>query len=218
MFFLKLIIFCFFIFPFFCCLGFTLEEDDEFKLFCQTQYIIYFIKSLLKEYKNVVCAIPGQEKMCGSNPYYHQTKLGLFLGYFNGYPSSLWTPWGYVNLFQYKCGNMTLFIEDLFSQIEVELYREEIQGNDKYRYGPVYRIIKVKNEDIPYAKEKERKDYIELWTIDNIWRNLDARYKKEVNVNHLTKYECCDEDRTRNCHPGNPNYMVIIKQSINNNI
>lgn len=82
----------------------------------------------------------------GANPFYNQTLNGLYLEYYYGTPSKVWTPWGewhfaVTQLYEIK-------LDDFMSQLSVREHIPEhntVQGT----IGPVYAILAIDGVELP---------------------------------------------------------------------
>jgi len=76
------------------------------------------------------------------NPYYNQTKQGLFFEIYYGSPGHLWTPWGKWNFAGSSSGFWDNILLDILSMFDVKMY-QEMYHTEMGGYGPVYSLHKV---------------------------------------------------------------------------
>lgn len=87
----------------------------------------------------------------GVNPYYSRTTTGLYLEFYYGYPSKLWTPggrWNFVGSTHTPAYvNKDDLVEPFMCHLTTELHRPMTQ--DKWGcYGPIYAIHQVEGDDV----------------------------------------------------------------------
>lgn len=120
----------------------------------------------------------------GVNPYYSRTTTGLYLQFYYGYPSKLWTPggrWDFVGSTVTPGGvNKDDLVEPFMIRLTTSLHQPITQ--DRWGcYGPVYAIHQIEGEDVetPGAvTEFTRDGYLDMkqaWAALAEWETADAR-------------------------------------------
>jgi hypothetical protein len=105
------------------------------------------------------------------NPYYDQTKSGLFLEMYYGMPSSLWTPWGKWSIGGSGSGNFSEVNKKVLERLGAVLHIA--QYNDKMgTQGPVYKLTKIDDVDLPEAKIELRENFAEYYEVHTAWKKL----------------------------------------------
>lgn len=105
------------------------------------------------------------------NPYYNQTKSGLFIEFYYGSPQKLWTPWGEFHVWRCMSGGSEKAFRDYLTeafgaQVYKELYRSEAG-----EHGPYLSLHSLDGQPLPepamFPKGTLRTPYDELkksWT------------------------------------------------------
>ncbi len=114
------------------------------------------------------------------NPFYCQTDQGLFLEYYYGLPSKVWTPWGewdFVGSTSHTAGDEKKFLPKFLERVGAVLVVAEY--NDRQgTHGPIYAIRHVDNTNLPKPQNRERQNYLEYEVSKKAWKNMTKRWKK----------------------------------------
>lgn len=127
----------------------------------------------------------------GANPFYSQTASGLFVEYYYGHPSKVWTPWGYwhfVSHVGYSGNPWPSILERVLERLGATEYIAE-RSEEWGVYGPVYALSKVDDIELPEPTVRERQNYLEYSVANQAWKNMTQRY----NTEHSTTVEPKDE-------------------------
>jgi hypothetical protein len=108
----------------------------------------------------------------GPNPFYNQTKQGIFLEMYYGLPSSLWTPWGKWSIGGSGCGNFNEVNEKIFERLGAQLHIRQ-QDTNMGTYGPVYRLTKVDDIELPVAEVEHHSKFAEYEEVKIAWKNME---------------------------------------------
>lgn len=118
----------------------------------------------------------------GSNPFYNQTRSGLFLEEYYGSPSKLWTPWGY---WQFGGGGggigsaLSKARENVMARLGYTVYKE-LENNNMGSFGPVYAITSFDGEELPNPVAlSSKKEFMAYEDADKYWNALNDRYMQE---------------------------------------
>lgn len=116
----------------------------------------------------------------GVNPFYSQTDSGLFLEYYYGHPSKIWTPWGYLG-FTGSCitsGNAPWeeILDSFLERLGAILFTPE-QDESFGVVGPVYALHKVDDMKLPEPRLREKQNYLEYEVVKEAWKNMANRYQ-----------------------------------------
>jgi len=124
-----------------------------------------------------------EERRDSPNPYYSQTKTGLFLELYYGLPNTLWTPWG-----KYKIGGSGsgsgnewgLVVSELCDRFGAILVVEKRYVNGPFggEYGPIYSLSKVDDLILPPAKALSRDLFVEYGESKRQWQDMEDRLGK----------------------------------------
>lgn len=124
----------------------------------------------------------------GVNPFYNQTEIGLFVEYYYGHPSKVWTPWGYFHFtgsVGYSGNAPWDDISDNFTRrLGATLYLPE-KNTKAGTYGPVYAVHTVDSINLPEPKVRERQNFLEYEVAKNAWKNMSKRYVKRTRFQKL---------------------------------
>ncbi len=87
----------------------------------------------------------------GANPYHHQTASGLYLEFYYGYPSKLWTPWGEWSFGGSHSTPAGVIAEQVcaafMERLTLDLYKAGHQSEWGY-FGPYYAVQRIEGEQI----------------------------------------------------------------------
>lgn len=89
----------------------------------------------------------------GVNPYYNRTSSGLYLEFYYGFPSKIWTPGGYWSMTgSTSClfGEVEELAARFMSRVDVRLTEAGSQSKWGY-YGPVYAIVAIDGDPVEWA-------------------------------------------------------------------
>lgn len=94
---------------------------------------------------------PAGHRAGGVNPYYNRTTSGLYLEFYYGYPSKIWTPGGYWTMTGSTMTPAGVSREELVAQfmrhLETTLYMPE--SHSKWgTFGPVYKLLAIDGQPI----------------------------------------------------------------------
>lgn len=106
----------------------------------------------------------------GANPFYNQTANGLYLEFYYGSPSEVWTPWGKWHFAAAQSRYVDL--EGFMARLTV---REEVPEMHKARgtYGPVYALLAIDGEKLPEPQLlTDRQQYFEYEAVLEEWPRL----------------------------------------------
>jgi hypothetical protein len=109
-----------------------------------------------------------------------QTRTGLYLDFYNGIPSRLWTQWGVLNFARNGSSNRDQVAElaaAVKSKLGLRTHQENYFELDKVTTGPIYGLLVVDGKDLPEPSLKESRD--EFMPYDEAcakWAELTAMY------------------------------------------
>lgn len=146
------------------------SEDSlhNFKRFSQLLRISEIMRDYIEEGSDEEESV--QDRI---NPYYNQTHRGFFLEDYYGTPNCLHTPWGEYSLRQGArfTGNHEEFLERLGAKI----CKPEV-NNGQGTFGPVYRIHKIDDEELPSPVERPGSVYKDYEEVHRDWDQLVDQY------------------------------------------
>lgn len=97
------------------------------------------------EYVNDPYDTSASYRAGGVNALNNQTLNGLYLEFYYGLPSKIWTPWGYWHFAAAQAGQTDL--KGFMSRLTVrEHVPEQIEWG---HYGPIYAVLAVDGEELP---------------------------------------------------------------------
>lgn len=135
------------------------KQHGNYELFKVVQKIFKIAEEVRKEAKeqNLAEVGSGQKDWPGINPYYNQTKQGLFLS-IESYPHSLFTPWGEAMLFGGGSGSYFGFLalsQAFLNRLKTvfETTTEFFSNEDKVKFYEI--IAPIKREDIDKDKSMD---------------------------------------------------------------
>ncbi len=114
----------------------------------------------------------------GINPYFNQTKCGLYLEEYYGLPSVIYTPIGKWTIIGVGDGVSKLLMEHLMEHLKETLGLElDAEGKQEIwgHFGPVWRITKWENRKLPEAFMKKGTEYIEYERAKEIYAQFLKR-------------------------------------------
>jgi hypothetical protein len=154
-------------------------EDDE--LFAAVGKIIGIFFDELERW-DTKKTIWVERRDEGVNPFYNQTETGLFLEFYYGHPSQIWTPWGHVKFTgSVSCSGISPWdkINDAFlERLGAKLFVPE--KHEKWGvYGPVFAIHKVDEMELPEPQLRERQDFLEYEVAKEAYENMAGRVQIE---------------------------------------
>lgn len=112
------------------------------------------------------------------NPYYNQTSDGLFLEFYYGIPSSLWTPWGNWRFGGDGCGYWESILPLILEQFDATLHQPLRRGS-MGEFGPVYALHKVGDVSLPDPIELDNAAYTSYDDSRLAWEELTLQYKQQ---------------------------------------
>lgn len=94
----------------------------------------------------------------GPNPYYNRTSSGLYLEFYYGTPSRLWTPWGQWHI----CGSVTRAQgvsndeqnAGFLARLTIEVARP-LKKTEMGEFGPTYKVLALDGVPLPEPGEIE---------------------------------------------------------------
>lgn len=108
----------------------------------------------------------------GVNPFHHQTESGLFLEFSYGYPSKVWTPWGYWYFAAAQPSEAEL--NAFMARLTVRLHSPVKELTSGF-YGPVYAILAIDGEALPEpVLLTDQRQYTDEDIADAEWQRLFA--------------------------------------------
>ena len=146
----------------------------DYKLYCAARRVA-----------NLICDAASRHKLWfadqrsqGSNPFYNQTANGLFLEFYYGGPSSLWTPWGKYSFRGSSSGNWDKMWEELSGLLGAALYKPE-QNTEMGCFGPVFALHKLEGGVLPEPIELAKTHFDPYEKVKNAWDEMTMRYQSE---------------------------------------
>lgn len=113
----------------------------------------------------------------GVNPFYHQTGNGLYLEFYYGGPSKVWTPWGEWTFAAAQPYETDL--EGFMSRLTVREYIAE-RTTDMGVFGPVYAILAINGKPLPEPERlTDRRQYLQ-------YEDAKAQWEKFFGTNYPT--------------------------------
>jgi hypothetical protein len=108
----------------------------------------------------------------GVNPLYRRTASGLYLEFYYGYPSKIWTPGGRWSMTGSTITRPYVNKEDLvapfMARLTTRLYESE--RHDRWRsYGPVYAILAIDGDPV---EEPGPVDHLDYSAVKEQWDDL----------------------------------------------
>ncbi len=152
---------------------------DDFELYTLIRHIADLILSYAnKGTENGRIWVEDRRKE-GSNPYYNQTADGLFLEFYYGHPSKLWTPWGEWEFTGSGSGNWEPFLPEILERLGAELHEPE-RHSKMGVFGPVYALRKVDDTVLPDPIALDNKAYDSYEDVNKAWKKLTEKYREVV--------------------------------------
>ena len=150
-------------------------EDDQLYFAVRKIADIFFEEIERFDKENLISI---EKRDDGVNPFYNQTESGLFVEYYYGHPSKIWTPWGY---FQFT-GSVSYrgdapwkeILEAFLQRLGATLFIPE-QRKSYGMVGPVYAIHKVDDLDLPESKVRENQNFLEYNVSKKAWEAMEKR-------------------------------------------
>ena len=131
-----------------------LQKNTEYDLFKVIQQIHDLVDEARSDsIKDGTKIHSGKEAWPEPNPFYKQTKKGLFLRGTN----ELWTPWGKISLTNGGCGTYWGFLsfkQQLLKKIKTKFVQIAKQGYGT-KHNPEYYILKSKNFNLKQLVKKQ---------------------------------------------------------------
>ena len=115
------------------------------------------------------------------NPYFDQTESGLFLEFYYGHPSKVWTPWGYYGFSGSGSGRWDEETPKILERLGAILFSPE-QDTKAGVIGPVYALLRVDGVQLPEPKLRKPQNYLEYEVAMRAWENMTKRYEAEHKV------------------------------------
>lgn len=109
------------------------------------------------------------------NPFYNQTEQGLFLEFYYGMPSSLWTPWGKWGFGGSGMGHFGHIEAKVAEEFDATLHMP-LQTTRMGEFGPVYALHRVGNVQLPEPKEREHDSYLSYDDAKEAWKGLGGNW------------------------------------------
>ena len=142
----------------------TINQERVERLIQQCRRIAAIFDELLP---NTALDAPGH-RVGGVNPYYNRTESGLYLEFYYGYPSKIWTPGGYWMMTGSTStpGGVTAaeLVEPFMVRLTTDPHHPMSQSLHGC-YGPVYKILQIEGEDVeepgPVQRFHKSTDYLE---------------------------------------------------------
>ncbi len=111
------------------------------------------------------------------NPFYNQTKQGLFLEVYYGAPSVLWTPWGKWGFTGPAYGDLSKTTKEFLRRLGAVMCVKERTSNLVGVYGPVYALYRIDDQPLPAPiRRASREDYLTDEEAELEWERLTAEY------------------------------------------
>ena len=112
-----------------------------------------------------------------ANPYYNQTADGLFLEFYYGMPSSLWTPWGEWGFGGSGSGYWDNILPLILEQFGATLH-QPLRNSSMGEFGPVYALHKVGDTPLPDPVELDNAAYTPYEDSHTAWEELTLQYRR----------------------------------------
>jgi len=103
------------------------------------------------------------------NPFYHQTKEGLFLCLYYGQPGSIYTPWGEWNCWGSGSGDWTGAMPQFLQRLGA-VEAESLKRTSMGEFGPVYAIMRVDEVSLPTPVMREHDEFLEYDDAKKAWK------------------------------------------------
>lgn len=119
----------------------------------------------------------------GINSVYSQTHSGLFVEYYYGSPSKIWTPWGYwqfVSGVGYS-GDPWPAILERFLERTGATEHMPVRHTSYGTVGPVYALHQVDDLELPEPVVRERQNFLDYEVVKHAWEAMTDRYEREHN-------------------------------------
>ena len=113
-----------------------------------------------------------------ANPYYNQTADGLFLEFYYGMPSSLWTPWGEWGFGGSGSGYWDSILPLILEQFGATLH-QPLRTSSMGQFGPVYALHKVGDVSLSDPVELDNAAYTTYDDSRLAWEELTLQYRRE---------------------------------------
>lgn len=114
-----------------------------------------------------------------ANPYYNQTN-GLFLEFYYGHPSCLWTPWGKWKICGSSSGSWDKKdadgkspVDKIMERLGTELYIPGEMTSSGY-FGPVCALCSFDGIELPAPETLERSAYDKYEVVKSAWNELSG--------------------------------------------
>ncbi len=105
------------------------------------------------------------------NPFYNQTKSGLFLEFYYGMPSSLWTPLGKYGFGGSGSGSWEKLLPEILKRLGATVHTP-VRYSNAGEHGPVYAIHEIDGEKIPEPITCPRDEYLEYDIAKQEWEEF----------------------------------------------
>lgn len=114
----------------------------------------------------------------GANPYWYQTEGGLFLEFYYGSPSKVWTPWG---SWMFGTGGGSppdpwLTFERILKRVDLTLHEPEMYRPEYGAFGPIYAVLAVDGVGLPYGRVRTPAERTPYESTKDAWAHLMANY------------------------------------------
>lgn len=149
-----------------------------------TQRLIAHCRTLARIFDEelpVTAIAPADYRVGGVNPYYNRTTSGLYLEFYYGYPSKVWTPGGYWTMTGSTITHAFVDKDALAAKFMARItarQTEPLQQSKWGCYGPVYAVTAIDGEPIdepgeviPYATHNYREIKAEWADLAEGWRS-----------------------------------------------
>ena len=114
------------------------------------------------------------------NPFYNQTQSGLFLEFYYGSPSDLWTPWG---KWSFTGGGMHIgdaqqkLVEAVLGKLDTTLHQPKI-SNRMGVIGPIYAVHGVEGIQLPEPIVRSHNAYLPYEDAKKAWETFTKQYNQ----------------------------------------
>jgi len=107
------------------------------------------------------------------NPYYCQTKSGLFLEFYYGMPSSLWTPLGKYSIGGSGSGSWEKFLPEILKRLGATVHTP-VRHSNAGEHGPIYALHEIDGEKLPEPIVCPRTEYLEYDVVKQEWEEFSG--------------------------------------------
>lgn len=100
-----------------------------------------------------------QRRTDSPNPFYRQTSSGLFLEIYYGMPSTLWTPWGKLEIGGSGHGNWDSAVATILPRLGAVAHAP-LTSTAMGEFGPVYALTRVDGSELPEPVLRHRSEFL----------------------------------------------------------